>query len=78
MNYCVCKTAFFWNAYKKSHKFSRLLVFGNKAISQGHTLNVSKTRFLEVIFHRQPSWDLRDVLLQELYLHSKYVLNHCF
>ena len=77
VNYCVGNTSFYWSAYKRSYNCSRLLVFNNKVILWGHILNVCKTRFLKLIFYLLPSYELSDVLLQELCLHSKYVLNHC-
>ena len=42
-----------------------------------HILNISKTIFPKLIFHLQLSYQVSDALLQEFYIHSTYVINHC-
>ena len=54
-----------------------VLVFCNYLILGGHILNISKTIFPKLILHVRISYQLHDVRLQEFYIHSPYVKNHC-
>ena len=62
---------------KKSCNFSCLLVFSNNVILRGHIVNVCIRTFLKLISHLLPSYELPYVVLQELHLHPKNVLNQC-
>ena len=51
--------------------------FFNYVILGRRILNISKTIFLKQIFHLQLSYQLTNVLLQEFYIHSTYVITYC-
>ena len=51
--------------------------FFNDIILGGNIVNISKTIFLKLIFHLQPSYQLPADLLQEFYIHSTCVISHC-
>ena len=51
--------------------------FSNYVISGGHILNISKTIFPKLILHMRIRDQLHDVRLQEFYIHSPDVKNHC-
>ena len=54
-----------------------VLVFCNYVILRGHILNISKTMFPRLKLQVLISYQLHDVRLQELYMNSPYVENHC-
>ena len=43
----------------------------------GHIQNISKTVFPKLIFYKRFINELPDVLFQEFYIHSTYVIYHC-
>ena len=54
-----------------------VVFFFNDILLGGNIVNISKTIFLKLIFHLQPSYQLPADLLQEFYIHSTCVISHC-
>ena len=66
--------------YKQNVNHKKLTIFSlcNYVILRGRILNISKTVFPKLIFHRSLENQLPDVPFLQFYIHSTYVINHCF